>query len=96
MGEAIYLEFPRTDGSSTRWPLDKLDPTPTNNEVNFMRPIDRKEALSLKWRLQIGREVAKLLGRAGEYIYHLLVTSGLLSRNIRVRQVHLERFSGRV
>lgn len=65
-GSAIYLEFPRTDGSSTKWPLDKLDPTPVQNEVNFMRPIALNEPLSLKWRIQIGREVAKLLGHSGK------------------------------
>jgi hypothetical protein len=77
---AIYLEFPRSDGSSSKWPLDKLDPTPVNNEVNFMRPVDHKEPLSLKWRVQIGREVAKLLGHAGGCIYRLLMLSVFLRR----------------
>ncbi|KAF8492491.1 hypothetical protein JB92DRAFT_3002743 [Gautieria morchelliformis] len=70
-GKAYYLEFPRTDGSSTKWPLDKLDPTPVDNEVNFMRPIGREEALSLKWRTQIGQEVAKLLGHSDYNSYIL-------------------------
>ena len=78
-GEAIYLEFPRTDGSSARWPLEKLDPTPVNNEVNFMRPVATEEALSLKWRTQIGREVAQLLGHAGKCIDLLSMLYGFLS-----------------
>ncbi|KAF8517990.1 hypothetical protein BU17DRAFT_49021 [Hysterangium stoloniferum] len=57
-----YLEFPRTDGSPQKWPVDKLDSTPSGGEVNFMLPIPFDDPLSIKWRIQVGREVAKLLG----------------------------------
>jgi len=64
--DALYLEFSRSEGSPSRWPLDKLDTTPNDQgEVNFMRPIAINEPLCIKWRTHIGTEVAKLLGLPG-------------------------------
>ncbi|KAF8582734.1 hypothetical protein K439DRAFT_1391266 [Ramaria rubella] len=71
MPKAVYLEFTRSDGSPEKWPVDKLDSTPVGGEVNFMRPIAHSESLSLKWRSQVGREVARLLGTA-EYDNYIL------------------------
>lgn len=60
--------FPRSDGSSERWPTHKLDDTPNEQgEINFMKYLDHDDPSNIKWRSQTGREVAKLLGNPGKY-----------------------------
>lgn len=75
--DALYLEFPRSEGTSSRWPLDRLDATPNDQgEVNFMRPIANNEPLCIKWRTQIGNEVARLLGLPGMFFWFSPVNLG--------------------
>ncbi|KIJ55353.1 hypothetical protein M422DRAFT_41343 [Sphaerobolus stellatus SS14] len=59
----ISLRFRRSDGDQSKLPTDKLDPTPAEGEVNFMRPVSLTESLSVRWRTQVGKGVAKLLGK---------------------------------
>lgn len=75
------LQFPRSDGTQTKWP-DKLDPMPIGGEVNYMRPIDYNESLSVRWRTSVGREVAKLLGYEGNWADHLRLQSIPLTNQI--------------
>lgn len=78
------LHFTRSDGTSSKWP-DKLDPTPFGGEVNYMKPIDLNESLSVRWRSTIGREVAKLLGYKGIYTSTLAV---LFNTTETTRRLH--------
>lgn len=59
------IKFTRSDGSVEKLPTDKLDQSPSKGEINYMRPVDLKESLSVKWRTAIGRGVAKLMEKLG-------------------------------
>ena len=57
-----WVEFPRTDGDSSKWPPNQTKIVESDGTVNWMRPVDIDESLCVKWRTEIGPRVAAVLG----------------------------------
>ncbi|KAI0343026.1 hypothetical protein BDW22DRAFT_1297142, partial [Trametopsis cervina] len=56
-----WLEFPRTDGDKSTWPPNTKRVI-TGGEVNYFRPVEQDESLSINWRRQVGSKIAESLG----------------------------------
>ena len=61
------LGFPRTDGDSSLWPSDTRRIVDRGGQVNYMHPLELDDAQCIKWREDIGRQVAKKIGLPGQH-----------------------------
>lgn len=68
--DAVFIDFPRTDGDSNTWPADTERVVDAEGNVNYFRPYDHNEGTSVNWRKNIGPLVAAKLGLAGELCCH--------------------------
>lgn len=57
-----FLDFPRTDGDSTKWRNDTKKVVDHEGHVNYHRVIEDDEGASIHWRTQIGQHVAERIG----------------------------------
>ena len=63
-----FLDFPRSDGNSSKWPLNTTCHVDSEGHVNFMREVPLDEPLAIKWRIEVGAVLATRLNMAREYL----------------------------
>ena len=61
-----WMEFPRSDGDPKQLPKNTTKVV-TGGQVNYMRPVDIDESLSVNWRIQVARAVATRMGLPGKH-----------------------------
>jgi hypothetical protein len=64
----ILLDFPRSDGDPSNWPLNTTFRVDDEGHVNYMREVAIDEPLSIKWRTEVGAILASRLNMAREYL----------------------------
>ena len=69
--DPTWIEFPRSDGDPRELPKNTTKVV-TEGQVNFMRPVDMDESLSVMWRVVVGKELASRMNLPGKYSVHLL------------------------
>ncbi|OJA08512.1 hypothetical protein AZE42_09195 [Rhizopogon vesiculosus] len=67
----IFLDFPRSDGSTSKWPLNTTCHVDSEGHVNFMREVPLDEPLAIKWRIEVGAVLATRLNMAPGHNYVL-------------------------
>ncbi|EJF64098.1 hypothetical protein DICSQDRAFT_153218 [Dichomitus squalens LYAD-421 SS1] len=53
-----WIEFPRSDGSAAALPKNTTKVVDSEGQVNYMRPVDVDESLSIMWRVAVGSQLA--------------------------------------
>ncbi|KZP25538.1 hypothetical protein FIBSPDRAFT_783082 [Athelia psychrophila] len=66
-----WVEFESSDGDESLWPTNTTEVVDREGHVNYMRPAVLDEALSIKWRVEVARGVAKLANWDPEPAYVL-------------------------
>ncbi|PSR82623.1 hypothetical protein PHLCEN_2v6056 [Hermanssonia centrifuga] len=61
-----WVELPRSDGDRSQWPKNTERVVDHEGCVNFMRPIDIDEAVSITWRVAAGKMIAQTLKLDGK------------------------------
>lgn len=56
--DALWIEFPRTDGNRKRWPMFAGERDNDGN-INFFRPVDIDEKAAVDWRKKVGKHLAE-------------------------------------
>lgn len=56
--DALWIEFPRTDGDQNRWPVFTGERDNDGN-INFLRPVDIDERSAVDWRKKVGKHLAE-------------------------------------
>lgn len=64
----VFVELTRSDGDSSTWPTE-TEPKVKGGEVNFYRPCGLDEAITNRWRMELGVHVAEKMGLPGG-LYH--------------------------
>jgi hypothetical protein len=64
-----FIDFPRSDGDSSKWPTNTTPHIDSEGHVNFMRQAALDESLSIKWRVEVGAALASKLNMAREYSF---------------------------
>lgn len=64
-----WLEFENTDGDESLWPTNNTEVVDAEGHVNYMRIARLDESLSIKWRTEVGKGVAKLSNLNREWSY---------------------------
>ncbi|TCD71826.1 hypothetical protein EIP91_003169 [Steccherinum ochraceum] len=64
-GDVTFIEFPRSDGSSSQWPANTKKVVDRDGAVNYMSPQDIDGSPSPIWRKNAGMAVAKAMGMEG-------------------------------
>ena len=59
---AVYVEFPRTDGDSKTWPTTAEREIDGDGNVNYFRPVSIDESLAINWRKAVGPKIAEVMG----------------------------------
>lgn len=62
-----FLDFPRSDGNTSNWPLNTTYQVDNEGHVNYMREVALDEPLSIKWRVDVGAALASRLNMDREY-----------------------------
>lgn len=60
-----WLEFTRSDGSTSNLPKNTKQIVDSDGQVNFMRPVPLDEGLAIGWRVAVGAQLAIRLGLPG-------------------------------
>ncbi|KAF7985154.1 hypothetical protein HWV62_7724 [Athelia sp. TMB] len=55
-----WIEFENSDGDESLWPTNTTEVVDREGHVNYMRPAALDESLSIKWRVEVAKGVAKL------------------------------------
>ncbi|KAF8159463.1 hypothetical protein B0H34DRAFT_858265 [Crassisporium funariophilum] len=53
-----FIEFPKTDGTPSTWPVNTTQVVDEEGHVNFMAPLDDSHPHAIRWRVQAGSAVA--------------------------------------
>ncbi|RPD64199.1 hypothetical protein L226DRAFT_611784 [Lentinus tigrinus ALCF2SS1-7] len=53
-----WIEFPRSDGSPSHLPKNTTKVIDSEGQVNYMRPVEMEESLSILWRVSVGAAMA--------------------------------------
>ena len=61
-----WIEFPRSDGSTSHLPKNTTKIVDSEGQVNYMRPVGMEESLSNLWRVAVGSAMATRLGMPSE------------------------------
>lgn len=62
----VYVEFPRSDGDSSTWPIETERKVDREGNVNYYQPVELNESTAILWRKGAGGKVAEVLGLPGE------------------------------
>jgi hypothetical protein len=60
----IWLEFPRSDADSARWPTE-TKMVIRDGEVNWYREVEEVESKNINWRRVVACAVANKMGKPG-------------------------------
>ncbi|KAG1740070.1 hypothetical protein EDB19DRAFT_1710115 [Suillus lakei] len=64
-----FLDFPRSDGDPSNWPINTTPHVDSEGHVNYMRQAALDESLSIKWRVEVAAALASKLNMAqGSYV----------------------------
>ncbi|KAJ7091415.1 hypothetical protein B0H15DRAFT_906443 [Mycena belliarum] len=58
---AVFLDFPRSDGDSSLWPTNTTRQVDEEGCVNYMQHVGLDEPLSVKWRVGVGDAISVAL-----------------------------------
>lgn len=56
--DALWIEFPKTDGDRNKWPVFAGE-RDNDGMVNFFRPVDINERSAVDWRKKVGKHLAE-------------------------------------
>jgi hypothetical protein len=61
-----WVEFERSDGDESNWPPNTTKVVDREGHVNYMRVAAIDEALSIKWRVEVGKALAGFMKLSGK------------------------------
>lgn len=66
--EPVYIDFPRSDGTSERWQSLRTENYIDNDgNVDYYYPVvERNDPLMIKWLSEVGKKVAERLEKTGK------------------------------
>ena len=69
-----YLDFPRSDGNSSTWPIITTRNVDSEGQVNFFDYVPPSHSQSVRWRTLVASAIAIDLQMAGAFSFCISTT----------------------
>lgn len=64
---STYIDFPRSDGNSSTWPINTTRNVDSEGQVNFFDYLPLSHSQSVRWRMLVASAIAIDLQMAGAF-----------------------------